>query len=111
MASIHFPAEWYPQSAIQLTWPHKGTDWTDILDEVTTFYVGLSKEILKHTQLLIVCNNVTEINKHFTSAELKKITLVEIESNDTWSRDHGAISVFIDGEPAIYDFGFNAWNF
>lgn len=109
MTSIHFPAEWHPQSAIQLTWPHTETDWVDIIDEVTTFYVGLAKEILKHTKLLIVCNNVAEVSNNFTSTELKKITLVEIDSNDTWTRDHGAISVFIDGQPAIYDFGFNAW--
>ena len=109
MVSINFPAEWHPQSAIQLTWPHRGTDWVDIIDEVTTFYIGLSKEILKHTQLLVVCNKAAEVKKHFTSTELKKLIVVEAESNDTWSRDHGAISVFIDGQPVIYDFGFNAW--
>lgn len=109
MTSIHFPAEWHPQSAIQLTWPHEDTDWVDILDEVTKFYVSLSKEILKHTQLLVVCANSAEIKKHFTSTEQQDLTLVEIESNDTWTRDHGAISVFINGKPAIYDFGFNAW--
>ena len=109
MTSIHFPAEWHPQSAIQLTWPHKETDWADIIDEVTTFYVALSKEILKHTQLLIVCDQANEIKKHFNSTEQKNLILAQIESNDTWTRDHGAISVFIDGEPAIYDFGFNAW--
>lgn len=109
MNSIYFPAEWHPQSAILLTWPHKNTDWADIIEEVNSFYVGLSKEILKHTQLLIVCSNAAEINKHFTSSEQKSITLVEIESNDTWTRDHGAISVFIDGKPVICDFGFNAW--
>lgn len=109
MTSIHFPAEWHPQSAIQLTWPHVDTDWADILDEVTVFYVSLAKEILKHTQLLIVCAKVADVKKHFTLLEQQNLTLVEIESNDTWSRDHGAISVFIDKKPVIYDFGFNAW--
>lgn len=109
MALIHFPAEWHSQSAIQLTWPHKNTDWASILDEVTKFYVSLSKEILKYTQLLVVCEQAAEIKKHFTSIEQQNLTLVEIESNDTWTRDHGAISVFIDGKPAIYNFGFNAW--
>lgn len=109
MTSINYPAEWYPQSAIQITWPHKDTDWVDILDEVTAFYVNLSREIIKHTHLLIVCNKSKEVRKYFSSTTLKKITLVEIKSNDTWSRDHGAIAVFIDGNPVIYDFGFNAW--
>lgn len=109
MASIHFPAEWHLQGAIQLTWPHKGTDWINIIDEVTTFYVSLSKEIIKHTHLLIVCASAADVVKHFTSTEQDKLTLVEIESNDTWTRDHGPISIFIDAKPAIYDFGFNGW--
>ena len=109
MSSIQFPAEWHPQSAIQITWPHEGTDWNDILDEVTAFYINLSKEILKHSRLMIVCKESKEIKKHFTVAEQINLLLVEAESNDTWARDHGAISVLIDGKPAIYDFGFNAW--
>ena len=28
---ILFPAEWVPQSAVQLTWPHEDTDWAPIL--------------------------------------------------------------------------------
>ena len=109
MSSIQFPAEWHSQSAIQITWPHEGTDWNDILDEVTAFYINLSKEILKHSRLMIVCKESKEIKKHFTVAEQINLLLVEAESNDTWARDHGAISVLIDGKPAIYDFGFNAW--
>ena len=109
MSSIQFPAEWHPQSAIQITWPHEGTDWNNILDEVTAFYINLSKEILKHSRLMIVCKESKEIKKHFTVAEQINLLLVEAESNDTWARDHGAISVLIDGKPAIYDFGFNAW--
>ena len=34
-STILFPAEWYPQSGIQLTWPHEATDWAYMLDEVT----------------------------------------------------------------------------
>ncbi|MGV8962154.1 MAG: agmatine deiminase family protein [Candidatus Saccharimonadaceae bacterium] len=109
MAHIQFPAEWHSQSAIQITWPHEGTDWEYILEEVTQFYVSLSKEILKHTKLIIVCSNIREVEKYFTASEQQKIVISEIESNDTWTRDHGAISVFIDNKPVIYDFGFNAW--
>lgn len=109
MTLIQFPAEWHIQSAIQLTWPHENTDWREMLDEVTEFYISLSKEILKHTRLLIVCNETKGVEKHFTPAEKINLLLVEAETNDTWARDHGAISVFVDGKPVIYDFGFNAW--
>lgn len=109
MTSIRFPAEWYPQSAIQIAWPHKNSDWVNILDEIVQCYIVLSKEILKHTKLLIVCADVKDVEKHFTPTERNRLVLIEIETNDTWARDYGAISVFIDEKPVIYDFGFNAW--
>lgn len=109
MAGIVFPAEWSHQSGVQITWPHHGTDWVDILDEVTACYITLSKEILKREKLLIVAREGYEILKHFTENEQKNIIIAEIDSNDTWARDHGAISVFIDNKPMLLDFGFNAW--
>ena len=45
--NISFPAEWYPQSGIQLTWPHPNTDWAYMLDEVTDCYKKLASEIFQ----------------------------------------------------------------
>lgn len=109
MANIVFPAEWYPQSGIQLTWPHANTDWYELLEEVTKCYVSLSKEILKHEKLLVVCPEEEEIIKYFTWEEQKNLILTVAHSNDTWARDHGAISLFINNKPTLADFGFNAW--
>ena len=39
------PAEWHQQSFIQLTWPHAGTDWAYMLEEVETCFVKLACEI------------------------------------------------------------------
>ncbi len=109
MSKIFFPAEWYPQSGVQLTWPHANTDWADILDEVTTCYIAIAKEILKHEKLLIVCDNKSQVMSYFSEDEQKNIIITEQKSNDTWARDHGAISVFADGVPTVIDFGYNAW--
>ena len=32
-ASLRFPAEWEPQSAVLIAWPHAGTDWAARLAE------------------------------------------------------------------------------
>ena len=109
MTSIHFPAEWHPQSAIQITWPHKYSDWADILDEAIDCYINLSKQILRQTLLIIVCPKDEVVKKYFTPKEQKNIIFAKIASNDTSTRDHGAISVFVNNKPVIYDFGFNAW--
>ena len=47
-------AEWEHQSMVQLTWPHKDTDWAPILDEITAVYEEMAREISKHEPLLIV---------------------------------------------------------
>ncbi|MDD4777967.1 MAG: agmatine deiminase family protein [Fermentimonas sp.] len=109
MSQVYFPAEWFPQSCIQITWPHSGTDWADVLDEVTSSYITLSKEILKREKLLVVIPHGYDINSHFTEEEQANLISAEIDSNDTWARDHGAISVFVNGKPVLLDFGFNGW--
>lgn len=109
MPEITFPAEWYPQCAVLVTWPHEDTDWVDDLEEVTACYVSLSKEILKREKLLVVCPDTREVENCFSEDERKNLICVRIESNDTWARDHGAISLFIDDKPVISDFCFNGW--
>ena len=52
--NVILPAEWYPQSAVQLTWPHENTDWAPILDEVIPCFVAIAKEVIKREKLLIV---------------------------------------------------------
>ena len=89
------PAEWEPQSAVQLTWPHEATDWAPILPEITAVYEEMAREIKKREPLIIVD---------------------DIPHNDTWARDHGFITVeeVSDLRPQtsdliLLDFCFNGW--
>ena len=97
-------AEWEPQSLVQLTWPHKDTDWAPILPEITTVYEDMAREINKHEGLLIVAP------KELTSL-LSPLTphLLPFTSNDTWARDHGFITVEENGRLLLLDFCFNGW--
>ena len=87
-------AEWEHQSMVQLTWPHEGTDWATILDEITAVYEEMAREIRKREPLLIVDS---------------------IPHNDTWARDHGFITIeetsFDQKSKALVllDFCFNGW--
>lgn len=105
------PAEWYPQSAVQLTWPHENTDWKPILGEVIPCFVSIAKEIIKREKLLIVCSDESEVRAQLGEVEVdyNQIIFREMETNDTWARDHAGISVFEDGMPVVYDFVFNGW--
>ena len=107
--TIHFPAEWHTQSAVQLTWPHELTDWAHNLDEVTDCFVTIAREIVKRQKLLIVCTDEADVRRRLGTVNFENIIFREIMSNDTWARDHGGITVFINGKPVFYDFVFNGW--
>ncbi|MDD4922858.1 MAG: agmatine deiminase family protein [Bacteroidales bacterium] len=109
MKNILFPPEWFPQSAVQLTWPHEGTDWADMLEEVTPCFVHIAREILKRENLIVVCQDAVKVQELLGTENKDRLFLYELPSNDTWARDHGGISVFVDGVPCLYDFTFNAW--
>ncbi len=108
--NIHFPAEWEKQSGVQLTWPHENTDWHDILDEVIPCFVSIAREIAKRELLLIVCHDESVVKAQLgNDINWANVRLTTIPSNDSWARDHAAISVFVNGEPCILDFCFNGW--
>lgn len=106
---IILPAEWHPQSAVQLTWPHEDTDWAPILNEVIPCFVAIAKEVIKREKLLIVCPDEQLVREQLGDVDNSRILFRAMETNDTWARDHGGISVFDSGEPAVYDFVFNGW--
>ncbi|MDU1889826.1 MAG: agmatine deiminase family protein [Dysgonomonas sp.] len=109
--SILLPPEWYPQSAIQLTWPHYDTDWGYMLDEVTACYKNIAIEILKRQKLIVVCNSAELVKYELRDNKdlFENLILVELLTNDTWARDHSGVSVIKNGEKHIYDFTFNGW--
>lgn len=110
MRAPHLPAEWYPQSGIQLTWPHAGTDWAHMLKEVQECFVNISREIAKRERLLIVTPEPEEVKKQMgATVNLSNVRFLECETNDTWARDHGAITMMDVDAPSLLDFTFNGW--
>ena len=97
-------AEWEPQSMVQLTWPHKDTDWAPILPEITSVYEEMAREIAMRESLLIVAPE--GLTSHLSPLTSYLLTLT---SNDTWARDHGFISVEDNGNLILLDFCFNGW--
>ena len=86
--NYRLPAEWEPQSGVQLTWPHAQTDWAYMLDEITETYRQMADAIRRYEPVLIV----------------------EPPTNDTWARDHGFMTLVNDrGDARLLDFCFNGW--
>jgi len=107
--SKYLPPEWAKQQFVQLTWPHAGSDWAEMLSEVNVCFVRIATVISQYQNLLIVCADVAEVKSLLGEANTNRISFAEVPSNDTWARDHGGITVFDSGKRVIYDFGFNGW--
>ena len=99
------PAEWASQSGIQLTWPHAGTDWGYMLTEVRSCFTAIAREIAKRELLLIV----TPRKQILATVNMENVRFMECETNDTWARDHGAITLLNADGPSLLDFTFNGW--
>ncbi|HTH68110.1 MAG TPA: agmatine deiminase family protein, partial [Rhodanobacter sp.] len=96
--SLRLPAEWEPQAAVLIAWPHAGTDWAERLAAVETTYVALAAAVTRFQQLIIVVADAA-LKAHAQSqlrdagADLAKIRFVELPYDDTWLRDSGPITL------------------
>jgi agmatine/peptidylarginine deiminase len=70
MNNISFPAEWHPQYAVQLTWPHAQSDWAYLLNEVEECFIQIANEIARRQQLIIVCSNPAHVKNKLANSKL-----------------------------------------
>ena len=106
-----FAAEWDPQDGVLIAWPHAGTDWAYMLDEVTACYVEIARAILQDDErLVIVAPDADDVRAALgNDVDWQRIDIEELPTNDTWVRDYGPIAVNMDGRMVLTDFTFNAW--
>lgn len=109
MAERRFLAEWEPQSAILIAWPHIDSDWASILSEVIDCYRHFTQAIVADEPLIIVTPDANVTLHDLEGIDKSRITIVELPTNDTWARDFGPLAVQKDGITTLLDFTFNAW--
>lgn len=106
------PAEWAPQSAIQLTWPRAEGDFAEHFAAVEDTFIEIAVAISQFETVLIVYGLDTTIlmaRLLAAGARADRLQIHQAASNDVWARDHGPITVFRDGKPVHLDFVFNGW--
>ncbi len=112
--TLRLPAEWEPQAAVLVAWPHADTDWADRLDAVETTYVALVTAIARFSTA-IVCVADEALRDRATrlldanGADLARVRFVAIAYDDTWLRDSGPITLTGDGAFRLNDFRFTGW--
>lgn len=110
MGTVIFPAEWAEQRMVQLTWPHRDTDWAEMLDEVSICFREIARQVALRERLLIVTPDVEGVRRQIEGVvQMVNVTFAELPTNDTWARDHGGLTVLEDGRKVVLDFCFNGW--
>ena len=119
-SSYYLPSEWHKQVAVQLTWPHAKTDWAPYLEDIVRMEVRMADEITKREDLIIATPEKDAVRgllkAQLSEQQFNRVKIVEMPTDDTWARDHGAITLLPrieDGEKTgkniLLDFCFNGW--
>ena len=112
---FRMPAEWDRQEGIFLSWPHNPETWRGVMDQVRKAFARFAAVISKYETVFIARSNAQthEIESLLekAGANLSRIRILEIPTNDVWCRDHGPVFVKNrkTGERAALDFRYNAW--
>jgi agmatine deiminase len=112
---FRMPAEWEPQVAVWLSWPHNLKTWPGHFRPIPAKFAEIVAHISRFEEVRI--NAGYPLHKRAWSliakagADLTKVTLYDHPTNDAWCRDHGPIFVKNDltGEVAVTDWEHNAW--
>jgi agmatine/peptidylarginine deiminase len=104
---VRVPAEWERQKSITVVFPTNQRDWQHSLIEIQKSYVTLINSIREFQTCVVIIHDKKILEQFFTT--LENIEVYEIQTDDTWVRDFGAIDYFQDNRLKSYDFIFNAW--
>ena len=119
-STYYLPSEWQKQVAVQLTWPHAKTDWAPYLEDIVRMEVRMADEITKREDLIIATPEKDAVRgllkAQLTEQQFNRVKIVEMPTDDTWARDHGAITLLPrpenkekTGKTILLDFCFNGW--
>ena len=111
---LRFPAEWEPQDAVLIAWPHAGTDWAVQLVEVEASYTALGVAVTRFQRLVVVVADAA-LEAHArgllaaAGADLGRVRFVHAAYDDTWLRDSGPITLRDGAGFRLLDFRFTGW--
>jgi agmatine/peptidylarginine deiminase len=108
------PAEWAPQGAVMIIWPHDATDWADSLDRAESAMAAFAAAITRFESLVVVCRddgvrrNALE-RLAGVGCNRAAVATVIADTDDTWARDIAPIPVIDGGLPLLVHCRFNGW--
>lgn len=112
---FRMPAEWEPQEAVWLSWPHKYASWPGQFRPIPHVFAEIVRQISRFQAVRINAAKRLQARAMRLCAEagadMARVTFYDHPTNDAWCRDHGPIFVKNDrtGEVALTDWVHNAW--
>jgi agmatine deiminase len=114
---FRMPAEWEPQEAIWLTWPHNELTWPEgMLHEVRTTYVSIILALCTGQRIkLLVKDDENELDARGRLAgsgvPLAQVDFIRTAAQDSWIRDYGPtfLSHPQSRQLSMVKWIFNAW--
>lgn len=105
----YFPAEFEPQSFVQLIFPHSQSDWVPYLEEARECFVNIANAIAQYQPCLIICDDVNFVKTYFEPND--NLIFIHYQTNDTWARDCSVLSIIDEeeDEALLLDFTFTGW--
>lgn len=112
--TVRFPAEWEPQSAVLIAWPHPETDWGPRLVDVEETYIALVAAITAFQDAVICIADddlqiYAEARLRSARVDMDRVRFVTVEYDDTWLRDSGPITLKTADGFRQLDFRFTGW--
>jgi len=111
---LRFPAEWEPQSAVLIAWPHADTDWAERLAEVEETYIALVAAIVRFERVVICVpdddiETYAEMRLRSNRVDMARVRFVTVPYDDTWLRDSGPVTLRDGDGFRLLDFRFTGW--
>jgi agmatine deiminase len=112
---FRMPAEWEPQAAVWLSWPHNRSTWPGQFRPIPRVFAGIVARLSRFEPVRINCAaSLQPRAKRLCAqagADMTRVTFYNHPTNDAWCRDHGPIFVrqARTGEVAVTDWVHNAW--
>jgi agmatine deiminase len=109
------PAEWEPQRAVLIAFPHEGADWPGKYTAIQWAFIDFIKKISLYEKVILVNKSQQLFDKIRFMLEKAHVDLHQVEplfvdTNRSWMRDSGPVIVkYPDGSLEALQFNFNGW--
>ncbi|MCE2708919.1 MAG: agmatine/peptidylarginine deiminase [Bacteroidota bacterium] len=113
----YFPAEFAPQQAMWLSWPHKEESWPGKIQTIYSPYAQFVKEVALGQEVHIniadaAMQDFATLHLVQAGVAMDKIHFHFFPTNDAWCRDHGPaflINPKADIPKVLVKWNYNAW--